>query len=282
MNELIEQSDTLCEAGIDLSNRNMGRTVQSWEEEAASLIFTRILSTFIAILRNTPGSLQYSTPRGIALNDISTHATLVRAIIEGYFSLHYFCSLEAPTEEKEFKKALWDHHDACERHKMLHALNEESKRMPELIEKKEVTLKNLQSCSYFHRLSDGKRKNLEKGKDFIHLEKTELCKTAKIGEGIYRSAFKYLSCFSHVSPHSVEMLSSSKEKKMRESIFRSSLNYACMFFSKSFEDFRKQFDKPFKKGTQELEFTINVFVDMLGTESSDLSKLMNQKPNQSQ
>ena len=274
MDELIKQSEALCAEGISLSNRNMGRTVDSWEEETASRIFTRILSTFIAILRNTPGSLYYSTAGGFALNDVSTHATLARAIIEGYFSLLYFCSLDTSTGEKEFKRALWAHHDACERLKMLKLLNEESGRMLELEESKNHTLSELQESLFFQSLSEGKRGRLEKGKDFMHIEKSVLCRTAKVGEGIYRSAFKYLSCFSHVSPYSVQMLSSSKEQSMKDSLFRSSLNYACMFFSKSFEDFRKQFDKPFQKADQELEFTIKVFVEMLSTDSSDIAKLM--------
>ena len=277
MDKLIKQSEVLCAEGISLSARNTGRNIEIWEEEAASLIFTRILSTFIAILRNTPGSSYYSTSGGLVLNDISTHATLVRAIIEGYFSLHYYCSLSAPDEEREFKRVIWAHHDECERLKMLKSLNPESERIPELLERKRITLQNLEESSFFKGLREGKRDKLREGDEFIHLDKIALCRSAKIGEGTYRSAFKFLSCFSHVSPYSIQMLSSSKEKEMRDSLFKSSLNYACMFFSKSFEEFRYQFDKPFKKGSNDIEFIIKVFVEMLSTESSEIAKLMKQE-----
>ena len=115
----LNELESLCEVAINLSNLTQGREVDTWREEYASYIFSKVCLTTISILKLLPKSSLYTKINNFEVWDISSVCTLVRSLVKTFFVFYYVAIDEADEDELNFQYILWHYHEVCERIKML-------------------------------------------------------------------------------------------------------------------------------------------------------------------
>lgn len=203
--EEINSLERLCECGIQISTNTQGRKTDWWGQHA-SLVFVKLCLTCLSLLRMVPGSAFYTSAKNLRAWDLSATASLCRNLIEAYHVLLYVVSPPEDEEDREFKEALWEYHEAFERHAMLSISLPNSKRLPEASRPLIRCRERLQRSSRFQQLSSGYQKELLQGRKFSTLSNIELSKAAGISESLYRAEYKYCSTFAHSSPFSISQL----------------------------------------------------------------------------
>lgn len=178
----------------------------TWRLDHASLAFAKVAANCVTFLRIMPGSSLWSAPPGMGVWDLSAVAAQCRCLMEAYHALVYLLYEPVNIGEREFRMALWEYHEQCERHKMLQAGVPDSRHLP-AVEKERVSRRaRLEASPSFQKLNERHRKRLLDGDDFKVVSNIELSRLAGISENFYRSQYRYCSTHAHSAPFSIGQL----------------------------------------------------------------------------
>ncbi len=265
----IDVADSICDASIALSNQTTDVKTDSWHHIKGSVIYEKIVISYLRVLRFIPNSKYYSPIGKFKVWDFSSTASITRSIIEAYFCLFYICIENVSNKEKEKRKLLWLYHEKNERHKMLKIALPNSKYVGKLYDKKERLRKKLVTHTWFLKLKPGRQEELLK-KDVSKLDgNIEICKKAGINQNYYQPTFKFLSNFAHTSPFSIYHIDSKyiTEKKAKL-LFGHIANIASGFSVIALEDYAKLFPEQSLDNSEINEY-INIWREIMQWEKSE-------------
>lgn len=203
---MCSQLDDLYDCAMFVSAETQGREVNHWEHEIASIVFAKICASTLAALRHVPKSKYYTRSGGLAIWDLSSLASLVRNLMEAYYTLHYILHDKCNEEERSFRHLLWKFHEASERWKCLTKAIPESSHLPEIKSDFESLKESLKKDSYFKELSDSKQKEILRGSSYRLRTNVDLSDSCGVNSNYYRAQYKYCSSFAHTSPFSISTL----------------------------------------------------------------------------
>lgn len=237
--------ESLCEAAINLSNSTQGREVDTWREEYASYIFSKVCLTTISILKLLPKS-SYTKINNFDVWDISSVCTLVRSLIETFFIFYYVAIDEADKDELDFRFIIWHYHEKCERIKMLEWIGSNNhQQIEELKSRKNKLREDLSKNTFFQRLKSENHKdlkNISEGKIGIFLSNSTISKRAGISLNYYKAVYKYLSNYTHTHPLSVSVLFKfNAEEDESKMLFKVAIDYCTGFLSLAIRNFVRIF-----------------------------------------
>ncbi len=265
----IDVADSICDASIALSKQTAGIETDSWHNIEASIIYAKIVISYLSVLRFIPKSKYYGPIGEFEVWDLSSPASITRSIIEAYFCLFYISVEDVSNEEKEKRKLLWLYHEKNERLKMLKTALPHSKYIGEIYDDKERHKNKLVTQAWFQKLKPGRQKELL-NKDVSKLDgNIEICIKAGINESYYRSIFKYLSSFAHTSPLSISQLDSMKiNKNEGKFLFGHIANIASGFSAIALGDFTKLFPEQSLYNSKITEY-ISIWKEVMQWEGSE-------------
>ena len=237
-------ADILADFSMELSIKTTGIYTESWQQKEASIIYSRILLTYISILRYTPQSKYFTKIIGYKIYDISTQAILTRSLLESYLTLFYLSIENVPEDEKAFRKALWEYHDSAERVRILSLINPVSEKLTLLEKEKEERKKAVKNCSIYKGFELNRQKNLITKDRSKYLDNTEISKRAGISAEYYKSIFKYLSNFTHCSPMGIAQFDATIKKggSVDYQLFFYIRNIASGIAARSISDYQSLFE----------------------------------------
>jgi hypothetical protein len=239
----LEKLESLVDFSSSLSMRTQDRRC-TWEQQEISLAFARVCITALSFLRLIPGSSWFSEPKGLAIWDISSAASLVRNVMEGYYVMVYLAIPNYPAEHPDFKRLLWLYHEAFERKQMISISLPSSTNLPlveGLLAAAEVELK---ASPFFQVQKQRRQDEFLGGKDFMLLSKVDLSKTAGISERYFRAEYKKCSAFAHSAPFSLNQLGAfSAGSPESVALFRSLVRTTSAYIAFALRDFAKVFSE---------------------------------------
>ena len=239
-NQKIRDAELIVETAISLSEVTAGKSVRLWHKFQASLMFSRMILTYISILHYTPGSSFFGPIREFHIWDLSTQASLARNLIETYLTLFYLTIERVDRDELELRKLLWSYHETSEKIKMLEAAIPDSTNIIHLKASRKIDEDRISSNVAFAKISAAKQKNLLQKDQCKTKSNTEICKSAGISEKYFRSIFKYLSNFTHSSPLSISQMDALRKFDPEAlHVFLHVLNISTGFMAVAMGDFRK-------------------------------------------
>ncbi len=265
----IENLQKTVEALVAISSETQERPT-NWRGEQASLAFAKLAMTCLTILKLTPGSTYFAPANGLAMWDVSAIASQTRNLIEAYYLLCYLIFEPTDPAEREFRKLLWDFHEAFERNEMLSTGIPDSKNLPVIRKGLEERQRRLEASPVFAGLSTGHREQLLKGKKFKLESAIELSRKAGISERFYRSNYKYLSTFAHSSPFAISQLrefraDSPEAKQVIETVVNTALPYSLL----AIREFTSLFPDQLVKLNQTILAGIHFWEEILKWEKSE-------------
>jgi len=202
--EHIDSLEYLFNILLIISKETTGRET-TWFGETASIIFSKIGLTTLSLLRLVPESKFYATNEFKAW-DISSTASLCRAIIDSYLMLFYIGVDAENEDEQELRKAYWKYHRHFEAYRMMLGNNPDSPHVEVELQHYEQSKNKLELLGAFSHLPPKRRECLLKGKAPKISSNEELCGRAGISKNYFKPTFKYLSNYTHTSPFSIEQM----------------------------------------------------------------------------
>ena len=185
--------ESLCETAINLSNSTQGREVDTWREEYASYIFSKVCLTTMSILKLLPESSLYTKINNFDVWDISSVCTLARSLIETFFVFYYVAIDEADKDELDFRFILWHYHEKCERIKMLELIGSNNHQQIEELKLRKNKLKeDLLKNTFFQKLKSENYKDfkdISKGKIGVFLNNSAISEKAGISLNYYKAVY---------------------------------------------------------------------------------------------
>ena len=240
VDEKIRVAEDLLRSAISLSEITTGKPVRLWHKFQASLLFSRMLLTYLSILRYTPNSSLFQPIGELRVWDLPTQASLARNLIETYLTLFYLAIEQVDREERDLRKLFWNYHESSEKIKMLEAVVPDSENIEALKTSQKIQREMICSNAVFRDFSAGKQKQLLRKDQSKTKSNIEICKSAGINERYFRSIYKYLSNFTHSSPLAISQMDTSREfNKEALPVFLHVLNVATGFLAVAMGDFRK-------------------------------------------
>ena len=191
---------------IGVSGAVAGREVAVWRLQEASIILAKACTTGLSAQKCNPLSKFYAPAGPYKLWDVSSYATLCRALVELYLNLHYIAAESVPDEEHEFRRFLWGHHREVERLKMVEEALPDSDALSDLRRTVDANRATIMAHGFYARLAQDRQKVARSGRDSKYLKNDEICVRAGMSKRYVSSMFKYLSNHTHTSPLSLAIM----------------------------------------------------------------------------
>lgn len=259
----VKDLEQMVETCIKLSNNTNKRKVSTWREEYGSYIFAKIVVHSIAILKMTPNSGLFEIPNNFKVWDISSLAVLVRALVETYNVFFYLIIDEVDEKELEFRFLLWHLHSECERLRMLKSIGSTNPVIQDVEKDIEDYREKLLNNDFFKRKNSEERTSYRKGEVGIALTNSQISEKAGISVNFYKSAYKFLSSYTHTFPFSIQQIAVFKaDDEESLNLINSLVETTSGYLSFAIRDFVKIFPDQ-KENTKDVDDKIKVWLDVL-------------------
>ena len=252
-----EELKTLIDTSFKIAINIQYKEVDTRDLEAASRIFAKVISHARAVLLLAPKS-----PAGIdapkqELWDLSSMATLCRALIDSYYVFFYIAVDKVDESTKEFRWILWDYHSESRRLKKLQLIGSTLPAVAEIEENVERLKERLINHEVYKVLDPADQKRLRKPAEGIFATNSDLSVRAGIDEDYYKNTFMFLSSYVHSHPFSIEQLT---EFRAGEDGSLNSLKivieYTSIYLSLTLRDFTTLVPEVSKDIDEEMQKTI--------------------------
>ena len=159
--------------------------------------------------------LQAKRPDGRTLWNAPALAVLCRALQDAFISLYYFGVEETPPEEAEFRELLFLRHVAFKRFDLLRrsdpSVPEVARELADAKQQYDALQERFTAHPFLVKLEAGVAKELTGKPDrFIAESLHEAWKRAGMPVDMYDQTFRFLSQFTHATPHALAHLTSHK------------------------------------------------------------------------
>lgn len=261
--ESVKEFEKLCNVCIQLSINTHKRKVESWREEYGSYIYAKIATHSIAILKLLPESPLFELPKNFKVWDISSLAVLVRALIESYNVFYYLIMDDIDENELDFRFIIWHLHSESERLRMLKAIGSVNPAIKEIEKSIEDYDDKLLKNSFYDSLLSKIKTKYRKCEVGISLTNSQISERAGISINYYKSAYKFLSSYTHTYPFSVQQVSVFKaDNEESLGLIESQVNTASGYLSYAIRDYVKLFPDQ-EPNIKEVKTIIDVWLDVL-------------------
>jgi len=191
---------------MTLSLETQNREVDSRRKQYCSYIFGKLIMHAIAVLLVRPNIERQLDKYESDLWDISSLATLTRAIVDSYYVFFYLGLDQASEDELEFRFHLWDYHGEKQRFDMLKKLKSLDPSMGKL-ENEVGDLKNkVIQNTFYQSLDPTKQRKIKKGEIAILYSNSELSDRLGINSDYYKAIYNDLSAYIHGYPYALTQL----------------------------------------------------------------------------
>lgn len=259
----VKDLEQMVDTCINLSNNTHKREVSSWREEYGSYIFAKIVVHSIAILKMTPNSGLFEIPNNFKVWDISSLAVLLRALIETYNVFFYLIIDEVDETELEFRFLLWHLHSECERLRMLQSIGSTNPVIKNVEKDIEDFRTKLLNNDFFKRKNSKERSPYRKGEVGIALTNSQISEKAGISVNFYKSAYKFLSSYTHTFPFSIQQIAVFKaDDEESLNLINTIVETASGYLSFSIRDFVKIFPDQ-KETIKDVDEKVKVWLGVL-------------------
>ena len=195
--------------GISISQEVAGRFVD-YRKGAASVLFTRLCTTAKTISNLAPKNYNFNTHWACV-----SLLSLTRNFIETYHTYFYLCVEEISQEEWEFRKLLFNLHDAKNRHDMFEFFGTDT---TEIYEKnRNELISQIQENIFFKKLDPKKQKLFLKGNRAFSISRDEIEERIGNDKTYFKGLYKFLSNQTHTFPMSFLRMSEQTKGKGIES-----------------------------------------------------------------
>lgn len=259
----VNDLEQIVDCCISLSNNTHKRKVSTWREEYGSYIFAKLVVHSIAILKLTPNSKLFEIPNNFKVWDISSLAVLVRALIETYNVFFYLIIDEVDEIELEFRFLLWHLHSECERLRMLKSIGSTNPIIKVVEKDIEDYKQKLLNNDFFKSKNSKERSSFRKGEVGIVLTNSQISEKAGISVNFYKSAYKFLSSYTHTFPFSIQQIAVFKaDDEESLSLINSIVETTSGYLSFAIRDFVKVFPDQ-KETTKDVDEKIKIWLEVL-------------------
>jgi Family of unknown function (DUF5677) len=235
----VNDLETLCRCAADLSFAAQDRPTSEWRRLVGSIAFAKSCITCISLLRLIPSSSIYVPSKRYDAWDLPSVVSLVRNLIETYFTFAYLVE-EVSAEEAKAREALWRFHETAERLAMVKRAIPESLGIAKLEQQYARGIERLEQCMFFTALSQKRRDALLKGTDSKLCSREQIIKHAGISSNYVASAYKYCSNFTHSSPMCLSVMDAFRAGTQDGSErFKYAVDLATAFLAVTVRDFVK-------------------------------------------
>jgi len=204
-----KKNERVLDLGISMAQRIAGRFVD-YRKGTASILFTRLCTTAKSISNLAPKYYNFNTHW-----DCVSLLSLTRNFIETYHTYFYFCVEEISQEEWEFRKLLFNLHDAKNRHDMFEFFGTDTAEVYEKIRNELIS--QIQGNLYFKKLEPKTQKLFLKGNRAFSISKYEIEDRIGNDKRYFRGLYKFLSNQTHTFPMSFFRMSEQIKGKGIES-----------------------------------------------------------------
>ncbi|MEQ9110607.1 MAG: DUF5677 domain-containing protein [Rhodospirillaceae bacterium] len=190
-----------------ISANIMGRQAQDRKQEFGSIVFTKICCHCHSVLQLVPRQPIMATTEP-ELWDISSIASIGRALLESYYSFFYL-SVDVVDEDMEaFRWLLWDYSCEFKRLQQLELIGSQSPLLSDLRREVEALKNTLVESSIFKRQTESVRRKMTGGQMGVFSTNTDLSQRAGISKKYYKLLYDYLSSYVHSYSLSINQLQS--------------------------------------------------------------------------
>jgi len=190
---------------ITLSFETHNQKVESWREEYCSYIFAKICLHAQAVLQLSP-DLEPRDRYEMESWDISSIATLIRALIDSYYVFYYLGVDEVDDNELEFRSILWDYHAEKQRLDMLQSMQSKNSIISDIEHNVGNLFNKISEHEFYETLTKDKKKKIKQGSLGILHTNSSLSKKAGIDPSYYKVEFNYLSSYVHAYSYAYSQL----------------------------------------------------------------------------
>lgn len=245
----------------NISVDTQGRQVDNWNTAYSSIILGKLCLHAHAVLQLMP-NLDSSNRYEIVTWDISSIATIVRALIESYYVFYYLGVDSVTEDELELRNLLWMYHSEKQRLDMLKMINSNNPIVKQIEKGIEELKQKFKKNTYYQTLSSSRKSKIVSGKIGILHSNSELSRRAGINPDYYKSNFNYLSAYVHAFPYAYSQLNlfrAGDDESLH--IIRTNIDlcigyicHAIRDFLKIMPDQKKHLDKKAKKLIDDWEY----------------------------
>jgi hypothetical protein len=255
--------DRLCDFAFSLSINSQDKTTD-WRGHKTSIVFGKVAATCATFLKLIPGSPSFTPFKRYALWDLASAASLCRNLVEAYYVLAYLCREPESSEEAHFQERLWDYHEIFQRQKMLQAVSPSSAHLPKLESTLNAKKDKLVCTSKWEQLSNGRQKELLKGKDFTLLSQQEIAREAGISVNYHRGVYGFCSAHTHCAPFSVSQLNEFQAGNVEsERVIGTLVEYTTGFTALAIRDFTSLFLDPKPEIPESIQEIVQFWQDIV-------------------
>jgi len=252
--EILEELSQLATFANEVSARTQGRPVTNQSNEWASYIFAKICVHVISLQKLVPTGLAPVRSGFTEIWDISSICTLVRVIIDAFFSMYYIAAENISEKERIFRTCLWNYHSEKHRLDMLRHIRSTSPKLKNLTDQVKQLKEELERNPIYPTLDSELKRKSRKGNLALHLTNSELSERSKINPGYYKAAYSFLSSYIHTYPFSLSQLQQFRAGNPDSlHLISTALNYCVIFLSITIRDFVRLFPDQEKFMPTEIE-----------------------------
>ena len=198
--EGLSKLEALATGSIRLSRRAMDRPSETSRIYWSSVLFTRLCSSLLSLLRVLPGST-YSSVEVDHIWDFAAVANITRSIIECVLFHYYLCIEPLGADEWAARQNLMYLHDATSRLRIFYGGDESREQRAFYEGQRDELIEKLQASAYFATLSERQRAKFLKGRDAVFQSQDEILTRMGVEElGSFRTYYEFISSHVHSLP----------------------------------------------------------------------------------
>jgi hypothetical protein len=202
--QILTEFDAVGSYATEVSGRLVGITPTESYLSYGEQIFVKLLAHCISIRRLSPD------PAGAESQevwDLSSTATIARAVIESFDALAYIALAKISGQQRAFRVLLWELHDVNRRTKMLKYIGSTNPNRAQLEGQDNELTKKLIQHPCFSTLSNNLQQKVKNGDppQFANSQR-QRCLEGRIDFDYYTAVTMQLSQYAHTSPYAVHQL----------------------------------------------------------------------------
>jgi hypothetical protein len=251
----LKKYDDLVSAATAASQGAAGRISESARHYWGSAIFTKLCVTAVSLLLLLPRNSRVIGP--FEHWDFGAVASLVRNLIECYFTFFYLCVDQVSDEEYNCRWNPFNLHDCLSRKRMFESLGSKEESVGFDEQSKELQERLLRN-SHFRSLDEKKRKEFLKDKTAFLLSQDEIF--GRLGEDIshFRGMYRFLAVHVHALPMSFYRMGEQDrgrglENQVERDYICLSLEFAGHFLRRGIQDLVSLFPSAKENMTEDLQ-----------------------------
>lgn len=214
-----------------------GREAADDQQYYASIIFSKIVSHAITLIRSIPQSMAIMDSRGAELWDVSSACCLARAILEANDALAYMADKSGDPAQKMLRIRVWELHDKERRLAMLEAIGSSAPEVEDLRREAALLRREILDSAGAKTLHASVRGKISKGDspDFL-IPMRERCERVGINYKYHQGAKMFLSAYVHTHPIALHQLTSFRAGDADSlNLLSLPVRYSIAFLAKSLE-----------------------------------------------